>query len=151
MEYEQTREQIINVATQKANMGRPVPMDLGQMEKGENEKGENSQMEWKTDWENEWNTDAVNKGGGKGWKGGGKGKGQMKCYACGEFGHLARDCAWDKKKIGGWKRKGKGGKGEYKGKGKGDQKGKGKGKGFQGNCYNCGKFGHSPREDRRRH
>ena len=39
MEYEQTREQIINVATQKVNMMKPVPMDMGQVENGGNEKG----------------------------------------------------------------------------------------------------------------
>ena len=79
MEYEATREQVINVATQKANMGKPVPMDLGQMENGGNEKEESQNEEWNPEWENEWNTDAVNKGGknGKGWKGGGKGKGQL--------------------------------------------------------------------------
>merc|ERR1712153_246895 len=73
------------------------------------------------------------------------------CYACGGMGHMARDCAWDKKKLG---NPGKGGFSKGKGKGKGygkgyggkGSKGYGKGKGGKGGkdivCYNCGKTGH---------
>jgi len=75
-----------------------------------------------------------------------------RCNKCGGEGHWARECPskGDGKGKGG---KGKGfgkgpsfGKGLSVGKGKGKGvKGKGKGKssGFQGDCWSCGKFGHS--------
>ena len=56
----------------------------------------------------------------------------IKCYACQGFGHYARDCAWDKKKIGEQgKSKGKG-KGQYQGKGGGKKGGGKKGSGNKG-------------------
>jgi len=82
-----------------------------------------------------------------------------KCYACQGFGHYARDCKYDKKKIGGGKGekgkgKGKGGGKGYFGKGKGggkgnpgyQGKGKGGGKGYQGKCWNCDRVGHKSAE-----
>jgi hypothetical protein len=143
MDYEQTREQIIKLATQPNAMARPTPMDLGKVDQVP-QSGDEQPRSVDDTW---WGMDAVGKG---------YGKGQLKCYACGEYGHFARDCVWDKKKMGdqegkgGYKGGGRGGykgggKGGYKGKGKGE-KGKGKGKGFQGNCHNCGKFGHTASE-----
>ena len=59
--------------------------------------------------------------------------GDKKCYTCGRFGHLAKDC-WENKS----KSKGK------DSKGKGGEKGKGKGKGKTDKdvCLKCGQRGH---------
>ena len=67
-------------------------------------------------------------GKGKGKGGGKKGKGWK-----GQGG--------DKGNKGGGKKGTKGNKGAWKGKG--SEKGYGKGKGFQGDCWGCGKWGHS--------
>ena len=74
------------------------------------------------------------------------GKAAMKCYECGGFGHLARDCA--NRRFKGSNGGGKGdpkGDARAKGHGKGED-GKGKGKGYQGICRKCGKVGHKAAE-----
>ena len=95
----------------------------------------------------EWEVDAVSP--------------NTQCYACGEYGHMSRNCPKGKGKGGkgggkSWEPKGKGkGKGDGKnnvGKGAFHQnymhnnynqnpKGKGKG-GYQGVCWKCNKVGH---------
>ena len=69
----------------------------------------------------------------------------MSKNVCGQYGHLARDCAWDKKKLGKGEKGEKGGKGKGNGY-KGGQDGKNtkeEGEGFQE------KEGKEQREDRK--
>ena len=111
MKYESVRDHVLNLSTQRMQMSRPIPMDIGGSE------GERTGIEDKNEQEEGY-------GGDEGWDGDAVSK-NVKCYACQGFGHYARDCAWDKKKIGDLgKSKGKG-KGQYQGKG-GGKKGAGK-------------------------
>ena len=107
-------------------------MDIGGLEGEETGIEEKNEQEEGHGGDEGWDLDAVNR--------------NVKCYACQGFGHYARDCAWDKKKIGDQgKSKGKG-KGQYPGKGGGKKgggkKGGGKGKGSSVVCWNCNKTGH---------
>jgi hypothetical protein len=143
--YGALKEKIINYAINKTEASRSVggatPMDIDEVDYEEYE-------------------DEV----GAVWK-------DAQCYACGEHGHLARDCPWAKGKgkgkammRGTAKGKGKGemGGGKEGGKGKG-KKGWGKavgkiggwsaegfggngGKGYKGMCWNCGRVGHKANE-----
>ena len=137
MKYETVRDHVLNLSTQRMQMSKPTPMDIGGLE-GENKGIEDKKGQEEGYGEEEaWDVDALNK--------------DVKCYACQGFGHYARDCAWDKKKIGDQgKSKGKG-KGQYQGKGGGKKgggkkgagkKGGGKGQGSGVVCWNCNKTGH---------
>ena len=61
------------------------------------------------------------------------GNSKMKCYNCGKFDHIARNCPAPPKKQGY-----KGGQSGKDGNPK-HQSGEGR---IKGNCYNCGKYGH---------
>jgi len=127
LKYEGMRDHIINIAHQRVEMIKPVPMDVGSLNKDENQ--------------DETDLDAVNR--------------NTKCYNCQGFGHMANQCPTPKGEGKGMPPgKGDFGKGGYKGyspkggsKGytpKGGGKGSfGKGgKGFQGLCWTCNKPGH---------
>ena len=80
-----------------------------------------------------------------------------RCYNCGGWGHMSRECPSEKKGKGKGKDFGKSGKdfgkgGEDYGKGSKDsgKGGKDSGKGYQGACFNCGKVGHKAWECRSR-
>ena len=149
--YEELRDKVQAFVGNKiaVNMG-PAPMDVGVVDKDANESQAYDQQYD----EEEWQVDAVGY--------------NTKCYRCGGYGHLAKDCATAKGQEKGGMRgpggkgadgKGKGnfggnfgnfGKGDGKGSyGKGKDGGKGgKGKGYQGTCWKCGKVGHKAAECR---
>ena len=115
----------------------PTPMDIGGLEGEKTGTGDKKEQTEGYGGEEEWDVDAVNK--------------NVKCYACNGFGHYARDCAWDKKKIGEqgkakgkgeWQPKGKGGGKKGGGKKGAGKKGGGRGKGSWVVCWNCEKTGH---------
>ena len=140
MLYEEARDHIIKL--KKLNMAKPVPMDVSGLERGGDGQPWAGGGDGGDQGQGQWDVDAVRNSSG------------IKCYACGKYGHMARDCVWDRKKIGSkgkdgkgggqWNKGGKQGKGNPgggKGGGKGkDGKGKGKGKGPQ--CWTCGGWGH---------
>ena len=115
-------------------MAEQVPTDIGKVEGAATGQGEQRKSDEGVGDDEGWDVVLVNK--------------NVKCYACGRYGHYAKD----KSKIGvpgkgksKRKSKGKGtggfgggwtGKGKPKW-GKVDGKGKGLGKGYQGACWNC--------------
>lgn len=126
--YREVRDKIMSIASHRTQMVTPAPMDVGCLGEAEEWEGEEQQ-----------DIDAVTRGN---------------CYACGGWGHLARDCATRAAKGG--KGGHKGGKSGGKAPGKGmppntlgkgvPGKGGGKGYGYQGTCYNCGVVGHKAAE-----
>ena len=129
MKYESVRDYFLNLSTQRMQMWRPTPMDIGGLEGKKTGTGEKREQEEGYGGEEEWDLDAVSQ--------------NVKCYACQGSGRDARDCARDKKKIGEQgKAKGKG-EWQYQGKGGGKKgggkKGGGKGKGSGVVCWNCNK------------
>jgi len=156
VQYDVTRDWVLNIANQRLQMHKPVAMDVGAVdwenqcwpcEGGEevhiDALGKGGQSCYKCGGVGHYARDCATKGEGKGGKvggfsggkgsgfgGGGKG-GKGTCFNCGEVGHFARECT----------------KPKGKGKGGGPETG-GKGFGFQGKCFNCQKFGHRASECR---
>ena len=83
--YENWRDHLINIVTQKNQLRKPTDMDLGNIYRDRRQDTgdeEPPQAEYSDDW---WELEAIR---GK-WKGGGKGKG---CWNCGSQSHYQRDC-----------------------------------------------------------
>ncbi len=76
LSYEGLTDHILGMANQEAQLSRPVPMDTNNVDV----QPENQGL-WC-----EWGVDAVSM--------------NTECDACQGYGHLARDCPMDKKKIG---------------------------------------------------
>ena len=151
MEYEAVKDKIMAVATHRAQMAQPTPMDIGAVE------GSRVLEEFEV-WPHENGTEIMSMGKG----------GSGRCLRCGGWGHFARECGtpigkgdFSKGKGKGWGEfgKGKGGdggnyfKGPQKGWPKGETwkgskgaKGLTKGGGYQGTCFTCGQVGHKAGE-----
>ena len=84
MKYESVRDHVLNLSTQRMQMSRPTPMDIGGLEGEKKGIEDKNEQEEGYGGEEVWDLDAINK--------------NIKCYACQGFGHYVRDCAWDKKR-----------------------------------------------------
>ena len=131
--YEEIKEKIMGCTANKvAAKESAVEMSVGNVKADEEDQ-----------WPSSWEECEVNMTG--------------RCCGCGGIGHPARLCPSKGRGKGkaagksdaGWKGGGKGG-GRYTGQGKGPFGGwsKGGGKGYQGDCWKCGKIGHKARECR---
>jgi len=153
-DYAKLREKVVAWASNKVEQGA-VPMEIGMVD-GEEHYGEDEygRLPYHYDVDEVWPA--------------------TQCYACGNYGHLARNCPGTAKGNQSGKGKGKSkgkSKGETMGKGaKGQEKGKGGykgvkgagggkayfdgkgfgrgsgGKGYQGECWRCGRVGHKALE-----
>ena len=126
--YETVRDKVISLAGYRIQMASPVPMDIGAVNNGSNKCEHYHEQAWSQDVSSWHGESELEIGQVKGY-----GKGNMQCYNCQGYGHIARDCPQPRQPKGY-------GKGDVKGGQKGDYKGKGKGESRA--CYNCGQKGH---------
>ena len=124
--YQDVRDKVMGIASNRSHELMPTPMDVGCMEGGRADGG----AEWQG--QNDQEIDAI--------------RGQ--CYNCQGWGHAAHECpskpVKGKGKAKGDSSKGSG-KGVSSGKGGGGKSG-GKGGGYQGKCFRCGQIGHKAAE-----
>jgi hypothetical protein len=118
-------EKIRSVTSNKVAMMEPVPMDIGEV------------------WADGAAYDGEEDVGAVG--------AHVRCHKCEGWGHMSRECPTQAKGKGKGKAAyskgdGKAGKGAAKGGGKSGKGPKGGGKGYQGECWKCGKVGHKSAE-----
>ena len=128
--YDGVNARIRSVVSNKVAMSMgPTPMDIGGLQ--------GSGFDEYAEYENEnGDIDAVGS--------------NIQCHRCKGWGHMIRECPTKdtfQSKGKGKNAKGDDGKWGKGGKGKGNEQhpqnfGKGKGKGINGECFNCGKWGH---------
>ena len=88
LKYEEMRDHILGIAKQKVQMAKPVPMDVGSLENPEGKSSGGNEDWGGQEAGGDCGLDAVSQ--------------NVQCYACGGYGHLARDCIWDKKEDWVW-------------------------------------------------
>ena len=139
IEYSKIRDKVMSLASHRIQLSSPTPMDIGAVNNGSRQC--NHEQASNHGYEQAWNQDVNNWNGESELEIGqvkGYGKGNMQCYNCQGYGHIAKDCQQPRQPKG----YGKGQQADGYGKGwpKGDVKGKGKGETRA--CYNCGQKGH---------
>ena len=87
MKYNVQRDYLLNLAEQKLQMKKPSPIGVNNVNDESDWENSTDVDSWNS-WYDPSDIDFVGKGKGKK----GAGKGVFQCYACGEYGHIAKDC-----------------------------------------------------------